>query len=99
MKMRVISTIKNFHYPSSENQSSSEEEVTDDEAEESGEEENNDGKSDASSTAPVKREWNTKEEAKQAFKELLREKVCMKILLSFNLQSLLLVISLFVLRN
>ena len=82
-----------------ENQSSSEEEVTDDEAEESGEEENNDGKSDASSTAPVKREWNTKEEAKQAFKELLREKVCMKILLSFNLQSLLLVISLFVLRN
>jgi len=57
-----------------ENQSSSEEEVTDDEAEESGEEENNDGKSDASSTAPVKREWNTKEEAKQAFKELLREK-------------------------
>ena len=61
-------------------ESSSEEEVTDDgdsdDEDKSGDED--DKKNEDSSgkfSSGVRREWNSKEEAKQAFKDLLREKV------------------------
>lgn len=61
--------------------SSSEEEVTDDgesDDDSEGKEKSNGGEENESNqeVEPVERiEWNTKEEAKQAFKELLRDKV------------------------
>jgi len=55
-------------------ESSSEEEVTDDEATENDEAEDEEKKNEEMAAKFGKKEWTSKEEAKQAFKDLLREK-------------------------